>query len=727
MQILLYHGSVFSVDCDAIVCPSDVSLSGNGGLSQKIHERGGELLQAECKALSGKLKEGEAAITSGGNLYCPYVIHVVSPKRKNAPADDPFLPLRSAMTSILREASKKQDIRRILVPLFSTGVGGYDLSGEDCEGTGISQYAVALLAAAAEFSANYPFLKVCSEVVFVCSSAEKFKAMIAAYDWVLGKGIAVRSRIHGSLLGGALGDALGYPVEFVGHSQSRIAEPIPDRVSGKYVISDDTQMTLFTACGALYGYSRGCMKGIGAELYHYISYAYQDWLGTQEPCEKNHPAVSWIRNIPELNALRAPGNTCLTALRQGCGSIKKPVNNSKGCGGVMRIAPVALYLGAHHHGNKARAVRECAETAALTHGHPLGWLSAAALGCILYDLMQNFSLEYAVEDTVDFLTKQYAEYPDTARMTALLKKAMVMGQAAQNAKTDDLIKEFHVTEQLGEGWVGEEALAIGLFAVAATKNGTMKDCLRCAVGHRGDSDSTGSIAGQIRGALMGKEDLPKDWLRKLELREVIEEIADDLTNDCKMSEYGNYHDPAWGRKYLAMENSTHIRQPGEEPPFAYFSMPFPEEPEIHITLYRYDFNGNVVGSFDVSMEKDRLIRVAATKEDAHAGAPGFGIVTTPTFHPETNFYSEEAGWFKRCNGGAIHGWYNQFSFTLLPNYVSHTVEIFSDTGPVSWLGSIRRTRDWGDPMEITVRSNAKHLPWEVLGMITQNLLADVFQ
>lgn len=727
MKITLYHGSVFSVECDAIVNPTDVSFSGSGGLSQQIHARGGELLQKDCEYLSGKLKEGEAALTSGGDLHCPYVIHVVSPKRKNAPADDAFLPLHDAMLSILRAAAKKEEIRRIAVPLFSTGVGGYDLPGERFAETGISHYAVTLLAAVAEFSANYPFLKPCEEVVFVCSTTEKFNAMIAAYDWILGNGSPARSRIHGSLLGGALGDALGYPVEFAGHDQSRISEPIPNRTSGNYIISDDTQMTLFTACGTLFGYSRSCMKGIGGHLFNYIRYAYLDWLKTQSPEEENQTVVSWIRNIPELNVRRAPGNTCLTALHQGCGSIKTPANNSKGCGGVMRIAPVALYLGAHHHGNKAAAIRECAEAAALTHGHPLGWLSAAALGCILYDLMQNFSLEYAVEDTVAFLTKQYAEYPDTARMTALLKKALRMGQTAHNATTDDLIREFHVTEQLGEGWVGEEALALALFAVAATKKGTMKDCLRCAVGHRGDSDSTGSIAGQIRGALMGKEDLPQDWLRKLELRDIIEEIADDLTNDCKMSEYSNYHDPAWSRKYLAMANSTHLRQPGEEPPFAYFSMPFSEDSPASVTLHRYDLHGNVAGQYDVALEKDKLIRLARTKEDAHTGAPGFGIVTAPTLDPKTGLYTEEAGWIKICDGGAVCGWYNNFRFVLIPNYTFHTVEIFSDTGPVSWLGSIRRTQDWGNPLEIAVRSSEKYLPWKVLGMLTHKLLADVFQ
>src|SRR5699024_9782669 len=139
---------------------------------------------------------------------------------------------------------------------------------------------------------------------------------------------------------------------------------------------------------------------------------------------KQKMPVSWIRNIPQLNARRAPGNTCLSALEAGGGSIEKPINNSKGCGGVMRIAPVALYGGAHHHWDKKYNARACAETAALTHGHPLGWLPAAALGNILYDIMQNFSLAYAIEDTLLLLREMYGEYPETRRLTERIKLAM---------------------------------------------------------------------------------------------------------------------------------------------------------------------------------------------------------------------------------------------------------------------------------------------------------------
>jgi len=52
--------------------------------------------------------------------------------------------------------------------------------------------------------------------------------------------------------------------------------------------------------------------------------------------------------------------------------------------------------------------------------------------------------------------------------------------------------------------------------------------VRLAVNHSGDSDSTGSIAGQLLGIQLGVEAIPVQWLEALELREVIEQVAEDL-------------------------------------------------------------------------------------------------------------------------------------------------------------------------------------------------------
>ena len=98
----------------------------------------------------------------------------------------------------------------------------------------------------------------------------------------------VQDKIRGCMVGGAVGDALGYAVEFWGKRQifsaygdKGITEYALDG-SGKALISDDTQMSLFTADGLLVGDTRGCMRGIRARPSCYVEMSYQDWLLTQE-------------------------------------------------------------------------------------------------------------------------------------------------------------------------------------------------------------------------------------------------------------------------------------------------------------------------------------------------------------------------------------------------------------------------------------------------------------
>ena len=92
----------------------------------------------------------------------------------------------------------------------------------------------------------------------------------------------------GCLIGGAIVDALGYPVEFLPYRQitDKCGEEGITRFelseNGKALISDYTQMTLFTANGILIGNTRGCLRGVEGLPHEYIHMAYRDWLSTQE-------------------------------------------------------------------------------------------------------------------------------------------------------------------------------------------------------------------------------------------------------------------------------------------------------------------------------------------------------------------------------------------------------------------------------------------------------------
>ncbi|MCR5417967.1 MAG: TIGR02452 family protein, partial [Lachnospiraceae bacterium] len=211
--------------------------------------------------------------------------------------------------------------------------------------------------------------------------------------------------IRGCLFGGAVGDALGYPIEFRSEEEIRfvygehgIREYFTDDDTGKALISDDTQMTLFTANGLLFGDTRGAMRGIRARDAAYVAEAYQDWYTTQRMSFAESRRLgnglkrncSWLLDVPALYQRRAPGNTCLSALSAqrsgktyGGENLTHPPNESKGCGGIMRVAPIALL----NHMEIEYIDREAAEIAAITHGHSLGYMPAAVLAHIIHRIV----------------------------------------------------------------------------------------------------------------------------------------------------------------------------------------------------------------------------------------------------------------------------------------------------------------------------------------------------
>lgn len=323
---------------------------------------------------------------------------------------------------------------------------------------------------------------------------------------------------RGCLLGGAIGDALGWPVEFLQYEdiiKSYGKEGIQDLVcteSGKAEITDDTQMTLFTAEGILRSETRGNEKGI-CHPPSIVYYAYQRWLSTQGyPKLKGQDYIydGWLLGVRELHERRAPGNSCLTALSSGRqGTIDKPINNSKGCGGVMRVAPVGLFY------PEERAFKMAADFAALTHGHPSGYLLAGGLAYIIASIIGGENIEIAVKNSL----LEPSRYENHEECCQALQRTIDLS----NSNIDSL----EAITRLGEGWVGEEALAISVYCALKYKD-DFKKALTAAVNHDGDSDSIGAITGNILGAYLGVSCIPKQWVEKVELKSEIFQVANDL-------------------------------------------------------------------------------------------------------------------------------------------------------------------------------------------------------
>lgn len=390
----------------------------------------------------------------------------------------------------------------------------------------------------------------------------------------------LQDRIRGSLIGGAIGDALGYPVEFMsrkdilrkyGYRGVRRFQDF-DR-NGKAVVSDDTQMTLFTANGLLFGVTRLCThEGLGAGLKDFVACAYQDWLQTQNGVgDYNAYHYCWIRDIVELNVRRAPGNTCMSALIS-LRHHQNVENDSKGCGGVMRVAPIGLMAAADSlvklkgwngemiprrewSGNEvARLGGDCAE---ITHKHPLGYLSAAFMAdliyyILMYDKKITFSVLERFLGAVCADVKQ--EFTSERERKAMDELWILIDKAVKQAGDITVLDEFAIS-CIGEGWTGDEALAVAIYCTMKHLD-CFEDALAAAVNHNGDSDSTGSICGNIMGAIIGYDAIPQHFKQRLELRELIIDLADDIVKGCTIDEYHAPKTPdeqQWEKRYVKIE------------------------------------------------------------------------------------------------------------------------------------------------------------------------------
>jgi ADP-ribosyl-[dinitrogen reductase] hydrolase len=356
-------------------------------------------------------------------------------------------------------------------------------------------------------------------------------------------------RVMGCLLAGAVGDALGASIEFLSIDMIRhhhgergvtgIGENGPGSPDGS--ITDDTQMTLFTLEGLIRAHVRDRVSGVGDPV-PVVQHAYQRWLHTQGiewaqaggPFAEGQPQPDgWLITERGLFEQRAPGNTCVSALRGFAagsppGSFVNRINDSKGCGGVMRAAPAALWSA-----DPVEVFALGAATAALTHGHPSGYLSAGALAFLVHGLLTASSLPAAIAALTKVLQRWNGHDEQLVRLATAVRLADAGGVTAER-----------LADELGGGWVGEQALAIAVYAVLVTDN--LADALTVSVNHSGDSDSTGSIAGNLAGALYGVRAIPDGWLDRLELREVITALGEDA-----LAEFGPRPpaDERWTQRY----------------------------------------------------------------------------------------------------------------------------------------------------------------------------------
>ncbi len=303
---------------------------------------------------------------------------------------------------------------------------------------------------------------------------------------------------EGCLIGHALGDALGAPVEFATDAQIierfgpggvREPEPWGGHPAGTY--TDDTQMMLATAAALL---------DVG-EL----------WAREQsaDPAQLAWDRyLAWRARQDEPGYRRSPGLTCLNALAAGRpGGTFEPINDSKGAGGIMRVSPVGLVF------EPGTAFEIAVDLAALTHGHPTGYLAAGVFADVVSRVTRGTAMRVAIAEA----REELVGWDDDAEETL-----SALDQAVELFVSD--VHPAQAARVLGEGWVAEEALGIALHCALSYPRDWSEGTL-AAVNITGDSDTTGCLTGALLGASLGREAIPGAWIAQLEDSDEIVETS----------------------------------------------------------------------------------------------------------------------------------------------------------------------------------------------------------
>ncbi|GGZ06482.1 ADP-ribosylglycohydrolase family protein [Streptomyces poonensis] len=316
----------------------------------------------------------------------------------------------------------------------------------------------------------------------------------------------------GSLLGLALGDALGFPTEF-NDVPSILAKCGPWRdmeLPRPAIVTDDTQMTLALGRGLRTAMERGVLGPKRLE----------------RPVREEF--VDWFRS-PENN--RAPGRTCLVA----CDLLRaedRPWQDasqihSKGCGANMRVAPIGLAPGLSDDQRAGAAQLQ----AALTHGHPTALaasdLTAHAVRLLaqgaeptgLVGLLRSYAYDnrtrYHEQWLGDLWTRSQDPSPEHFIARGWDECLEILGRLRDALR--DPSPETDPCLATGAGWIAEEALATGLLCFLLFV-GEPVTALRRAACSSGDSDSIACLAGAFAGAHHGPDAWPAEWADRIEYR-----------------------------------------------------------------------------------------------------------------------------------------------------------------------------------------------------------------
>lgn len=354
-----------------------------------------------------------------------------------------------------------------------------------------------------------------------------------------------RLQNRGVLLAMAVGDALGRPID--SRSLDEIRRDYGPGglmgydLSGDYAdITSYTQLAAFSANGLLLGLTRGQAQGRPTKLIRFLTAAIREWSRSQG-YHPPQPNICWLSGVPAMRRKFCMDNRMLDALsKENLGTLEEPKLRSSHPGGLTSAISLAL-LQQDLQLEADEIDRLAAETAALTHGEPEAYITAAALCHMLCMLLKNpeTTAQELVNQTANTVGAQFAQ---GGRLWENLQFALVLAGSPH-------IPAKNAMENLGCK-SASEVLAGAVYAYA-TCGRDFDTAVITAVNHSGRSSAVGAIAGAMLGAVLGEEGVPDFYLESLEAAPYLKELADDMSTGFSEMVNKSLFDMEWERKYLS--------------------------------------------------------------------------------------------------------------------------------------------------------------------------------
>jgi ADP-ribosylglycohydrolase len=306
------------------------------------------------------------------------------------------------------------------------------------------------------------------------------------------------------LLGVAVGDALGVPVEFELREDLQENPVIDMRSYGTYnqpkgTWSDDSSLTFCLAESLIDGYD---LRDIAMKMIEWKENAF--WTAHEEVFDIGLTTSLAIERLCEII------NRGQEDLLINLGNIDD--ENSNGNGSLMRILPIVMYV-------KDISIRKQFEiiwqVSALTHYH-----IRSAIACLIYirfaeNLMNGMTKHESYQKMQQDIALFFTEYPISPEEQKLFERIIVHS-----------IDTYSINEINSSGYV-LDSLEASLWCLL--KNNNYKDTVLAAVNLGNDTDTIAAIAGGLAGILYGFESIPSNWINDLQKKEEIMALADKFT------------------------------------------------------------------------------------------------------------------------------------------------------------------------------------------------------